>query len=56
MPLTCPRGRSANWNTVGRNCKSVTMDCGAGGLEAFYRLVSKSDIFIENNRPTSCTT
>jgi crotonobetainyl-CoA:carnitine CoA-transferase CaiB-like acyl-CoA transferase len=42
----------ANWNTVGRNRKSVTMDLRRqDGLEAFYRLVSKSDIFIENNSP-----
>jgi crotonobetainyl-CoA:carnitine CoA-transferase CaiB-like acyl-CoA transferase len=43
---------SSNWNTVGRNRKSVTMDLSRPeGREVFYRLVSKSDIFIENNAP-----
>jgi crotonobetainyl-CoA:carnitine CoA-transferase CaiB-like acyl-CoA transferase len=43
---------SSNFNTVGRNRKSVTMDLTRPeGMEAFYRLVEQSDIFIENNAP-----
>ena len=53
VPLDAPPWEiSSNWNTVGRNRKSVTMDLSRPeGREVFYRLVSKSDIFIENNSP-----
>ena len=43
---------SANFNSVGRNRRSVTIDLTrAEGQDAFYRLVASSDIFIENNSP-----
>jgi crotonobetainyl-CoA:carnitine CoA-transferase CaiB-like acyl-CoA transferase len=47
-----PWERSSNFNTTGRNKKSVTMDIGrAEGRDAFMRLVAKSDAFVENNAP-----
>lgn len=43
---------SLNFNTVGRGKKSVTIDLTRPrGREVFYRLVAKSDAFIENNTP-----
>ena len=43
---------SANFNSVGRNKKSVTMDLTrAEGKAAFYRLIERSDVYIENNSP-----
>ena len=43
---------SANFNSVGRNKKSVTMDLlRPEGREVFYRLAKNSDVFIENNAP-----
>lgn len=43
---------SANFNSVGRNKKSVTIDLTKPeGSEAFHRLISKSDVYIENNSP-----
>src|SRR5688572_32218500 len=44
VPLDAPPWEiGANWNTVGRNRKSVTMDLRRQeGLEAFYRLDRKS--------------
>jgi crotonobetainyl-CoA:carnitine CoA-transferase CaiB-like acyl-CoA transferase len=43
---------STNFNTVGRNRRSVTMDLTRpDGREAFYRLAANSDVFIENNTP-----
>jgi crotonobetainyl-CoA:carnitine CoA-transferase CaiB-like acyl-CoA transferase len=43
---------SANFNSVGRNKKSVTMDLNRPeGREVFYRLAKNSDVFIENNAP-----
>ena len=43
---------SGNFNSVGRNRKSVTIDLTRPeGQEAFYRLAAKSDVFIENNSP-----
>jgi crotonobetainyl-CoA:carnitine CoA-transferase CaiB-like acyl-CoA transferase len=45
---------SPNFNTVGRNRKSVTMDLSRPeGLDAFYRLIARSDVFIENNAPST---
>ena len=42
----------SNFSTVGRNRRSVTMDLTRQeGKEAFYRLVARSDVFIENNTP-----
>lgn len=47
-----PYNLSANFNSVGRNKKSVTIDLTRPeGQEAFYRLVANSDVFIENNAP-----
>jgi crotonobetainyl-CoA:carnitine CoA-transferase CaiB-like acyl-CoA transferase len=47
-----PWERSSNFNTTGRNKKSVTMDIARPeGREAFLRLVAKSDAFVENNAP-----
>jgi crotonobetainyl-CoA:carnitine CoA-transferase CaiB-like acyl-CoA transferase len=47
-----PWNLSANFNSVGRNKKSVTMDLlRPEGREVFYRLAANSDIFIENNAP-----
>jgi crotonobetainyl-CoA:carnitine CoA-transferase CaiB-like acyl-CoA transferase len=47
-----PWNLSANFNSVGRNKKSVTIDLTRKeGQEAFYRLVANSDVFIENNAP-----
>jgi crotonobetainyl-CoA:carnitine CoA-transferase CaiB-like acyl-CoA transferase len=47
-----PYNLSANFNSVGRNKKSVTIDLTRKeGQEAFYRLVANSDVFIENNAP-----
>jgi crotonobetainyl-CoA:carnitine CoA-transferase CaiB-like acyl-CoA transferase len=43
---------SANFNSVGRNKKSVTIDLlRPEGREVFYRLAKNSDVFIENNAP-----
>ena len=43
---------SANFNSVGRNKLSVTMDLlRPEGREMFYRLATNSDVFIENNAP-----
>ena len=47
-----PYNISANFNSMGRNKKSVTIDLTRKeGQEAFYRLAAKSDVFIENNAP-----
>ncbi len=47
-----PWNLSANFNSVGRNKKSVTIDLTRKeGQEAFYRLAANSDVFIENNAP-----
>ncbi len=47
-----PWEMGSNFSSVGRNRLSVTMDLTRQeGKEAFYRLASKSDIFIENNTP-----
>jgi crotonobetainyl-CoA:carnitine CoA-transferase CaiB-like acyl-CoA transferase len=44
---------SANFNSVGRNKKSVTLDLlRPEGREVFYRLAKNSDVFIENNAPS----
>ncbi len=44
--------RSANFNSHGRNKKSMTADISAPeGREAFLRLVKVSDVVIENNSP-----
>lgn len=53
-PEASPWNVSINFNTVGRNRKSVTMDLTRPeGVEAFYRLISVSDVFIENNAPST---
>jgi crotonobetainyl-CoA:carnitine CoA-transferase CaiB-like acyl-CoA transferase len=53
-PDAKPWNVSSNFNTVGRNRKSVTMDLNREeGREAFYRLIALSDIFIENNAPST---
>lgn len=42
----------ANFNSVGRNKLSVTMDLlRPEGKDVFYRLAANSDVFIENNAP-----
>ena len=47
-----PYNLSANFNSMGRNKKSVTIDLTRPeGQEAFYRLAANSDVFIENNAP-----
>ncbi|HEX5368592.1 MAG TPA: CoA transferase [Dehalococcoidia bacterium] len=47
-----PWNLSANFNSVGRNKKSVTIDLTRKeGQEVFYRLAANSDVFIENNAP-----
>lgn len=47
-----PWNLSANFNSVGRNRKSVTMDLTRPeGQAAFYRLIASSDVFLENNAP-----
>ncbi|HEY7270901.1 MAG TPA: CoA transferase, partial [Dehalococcoidia bacterium] len=47
-----PWNLSANFNSVGRNKKSVTIDLTRQeGREVFYRLAANSDVFIENNAP-----
>jgi crotonobetainyl-CoA:carnitine CoA-transferase CaiB-like acyl-CoA transferase len=49
-PDARPWNMSLNFNTVGRNKKSVTMDLTRQeGREVFHRLIAKSDFFIENN-------
>ena len=49
-----PYNLSVNFNSVGRNKKSVTVDLDKPeGQEMFYRLVANSDVFIENNPPTT---
>jgi len=51
-PDAKPYNLSANFNSVGRNKLSVTMDLTRPeGREVFYRLAEKSDVFIENNAP-----
>jgi benzylsuccinate CoA-transferase BbsF subunit len=51
-PDAKPWELSANFNSVGRNKKSVTIDLTKPeGKEAFYRLISKSDVYVENNSP-----
>lgn len=51
-PDAPPWELSGNFNSVCRNRRSVTMDLTRPeGQQAFYRLVEKSDIFIENNSP-----
>jgi benzylsuccinate CoA-transferase BbsF subunit len=51
-PDARPYNLSANFNSVGRNKKSVTMDLTRPeGKEVFYRLAKNSDMFIENNAP-----
>jgi len=51
-PHAKPYNLSANFNSVGRNKLSVTMDLTRPeGREVFYRLAEKSDVFIENNAP-----
>jgi benzylsuccinate CoA-transferase BbsF subunit len=51
-PDARPYNLSANFNSVGRNKKSVTMDLlRPEGREVFYRLAANSDVFIENNAP-----
>ena len=53
-PDAKPWNVSTNFTTVGRNCKSVTMDLRREeALEVFYQLIAKSDIFIENNSPST---
>ena len=43
---------SSNQNSVGRNKKNVTMDLTRPeGREVFFRLIAKSDVFVENNQP-----
>ena len=47
-----PWNLSANFNSVGRNKKSVTIDLTRPeGTEAFHRLIAISDLFVENNSP-----
>ncbi len=47
-----PWNRNSNFNTTGRNKKSVTMDVTKPeGHAAFLRLVQNCDVFIENNSP-----
>jgi crotonobetainyl-CoA:carnitine CoA-transferase CaiB-like acyl-CoA transferase len=49
-----PWNLSTNWNTVGRNRRCMTVDLTREeGLEVFYRLIAKSDVFIENNAPST---
>jgi crotonobetainyl-CoA:carnitine CoA-transferase CaiB-like acyl-CoA transferase len=51
-PDAKPWNLSANFNSVGRNKKSVTIDLlRPEGREVFYRLAKNSDVFIENNAP-----
>jgi crotonobetainyl-CoA:carnitine CoA-transferase CaiB-like acyl-CoA transferase len=51
-PDAKPWDISGNFNSVGRNKKSVTMDLTRPeGKEAFDRLVAHSDMFVENNSP-----
>jgi crotonobetainyl-CoA:carnitine CoA-transferase CaiB-like acyl-CoA transferase len=51
-PDAKPYNLSANFNGVGRNKLSVTMDLlRPEGREVFYRLARNSDVFIENNAP-----
>jgi crotonobetainyl-CoA:carnitine CoA-transferase CaiB-like acyl-CoA transferase len=46
-PDATPWETSGNFNSVGRNRKSVTIDLTRKeGQEAFYRLAAKSDVFI----------
>ncbi|HEY5273725.1 MAG TPA: CoA transferase [Acidimicrobiales bacterium] len=53
-PDAKPWNVSTNFTTVGRNTKSVTMDLRREeALEAFYKLISVSDVFIENNSPST---
>lgn len=51
-PDAKPWNLSANFNSVGRNKRSVTMDLTRPeGMAAFHRLIERSDVFIENNSP-----
>jgi crotonobetainyl-CoA:carnitine CoA-transferase CaiB-like acyl-CoA transferase len=51
-PDAKPYNLSANFNSVGRNKLSVTLDLlRPEGREVFYRLAANSDVFIENNAP-----
>jgi len=47
-----PWETSGNFNSVGRNRRSVTMDLTREeGRQVFYKLAAKCDVFIENNSP-----
>ena len=51
-PAAKPWDLSANANSVGRSKRSVTMDLTRQeGKAAFFRLVERSDMFVENNAP-----
>ncbi len=51
-PGADPWNRSASFNTTGRNKKSITIDLTRPeGMAVFFRLVERSDVFIENNAP-----
>src|SRR5262249_50099597 len=51
-PDAKPWNTSGNFNSVGRNKRSVTIDLTReDGREAFYRLIAKADMFVENNAP-----
>lgn len=51
-PDAGPWDTSGNFNSVGRNKKSVTIDMTRQeGKEAFYRLIAEADVFVENNSP-----
>jgi len=53
-PHDDPWNRSPSFNTGARNKKSMTCDImSTGGREAFLRLLEKSDVFVENNVPTT---
>lgn len=52
FPGPTPWNRNSNFNSTGRNKKSVTMDIMTPeGHAAFLRLVQNCDVFIENNVP-----
>jgi crotonobetainyl-CoA:carnitine CoA-transferase CaiB-like acyl-CoA transferase len=51
-PEAMPWDTSANFNSVGRNKRSVTIDLmRSEGKDAFHRLIARSDMFVENNSP-----
>ena len=53
-PQNDPWNRSPSFNTGARNKKSMTCDVmSPKGREAFLRLLEKSDVFVENNVPTT---